>query len=93
MDYVKDYKKMAQQMTSVYRAAMDNSINALNMVQENTEKVVKLSLDQSPWLPEEGTKLVNSWMTTYKKGYDDFKVAADEQYRKMEALISLQTKG
>ena len=48
MDYVKDYKKMAQQMTSVYRAAMDNSINALNMVQENTEKVVKLSLDQSP---------------------------------------------
>jgi hypothetical protein len=55
--------------------------------------VVKLSLDQSPWLPEEGKKIVNSWMTAYKKGYDDFKVATDEQYKKMEALISLQTKG
>ena len=93
MDYGKDYKKMAQQMTSVYRAALDNSLNAMNMIQENTEKVVKLSLEQSPWLPEEGKKLVNSWMTAYKKGYDDFKLAADEQCRKMEALISLQSKG
>ena len=29
-------------------------------------------------------------MKAYKKGYDDLKVAADEQYKKLEAFVNLQ---
>ncbi|MGD0277461.1 MAG: hypothetical protein ABSB79_15680 [Syntrophales bacterium] len=87
-----DYTTMAQQMTSFYKSAIDNSVNAMTMIQENTEKMVNLSLEQSPWFPEEGKKIVNSWMKAYKKGYDDLKVAADEQYKKLEAFVNLQKK-
>ena len=92
MDYPKDYTKMAQQMTGVYKTTMDNSINAMTLIQENTEKMVSLSLEQSPWFPEEGKKFVNAWMKAYKKGYDDLKVAADEQYKKLEAFVSQSAK-
>jgi polyhydroxyalkanoate synthesis regulator phasin len=85
-----DYTKMAQQMTGFYKSTIDNSINAMTMIQENTEKMVSLSLEQSPWFPEEGKKIVYDWMKAYKKGYDDLKVAADEQYGKLEAFVNLQ---
>jgi len=87
-----DYTTMAQQMTSFYKSAIDNSVNAMTIIQESTEKMVNLSLEQSPWFPEEGKKIVNSWMKAYKKGYDDLKVAADEQYKKLEAFVNLQKK-
>ena len=85
-----DYTKMAQQMTGVYKSTIDNSINAMSMIQENTEKMVSLSLEKSPWLPEEGKKFVNAWMKAYEKGYDDLKVAAVEQYKKLETFVNLQ---
>jgi hypothetical protein len=92
MDYSKDYTKMAQQMAGFYKSTIDNSINAMTMIVENAEKMVSLSLEQSPWFPEEGKKFVNAWMKAYKKGYDDFKVAGDGQYKKLEAFLNQQKK-
>ena len=50
MDFTKakDYTTMAQQMTGVYKRTIDNSINAMTMIQESTEKIVNLSLAQAP---------------------------------------------
>ena len=90
MDSAKDYSKMAQQLTGFYKNSIDNSISAMTMIQASTEKMVNLSLEQSPWFPEEGKKLINDWMKAYKKGYDDLKVAADEQYKKLEGFVNLQ---
>lgn len=94
MDYTKakDYTTMARQMTGVYKRTIDNSINAMTMIQESTEKMISLSLEKTPWFPEESKKFVNGWMKAYKKGYDDLKVAADEQYKKIEAFVNLQEK-
>lgn len=83
---------MAQQMTGFYKSTIDISINAMTMIQEKTEKMVSLSLEQSPWYPEEGKKFVSAWMKASKKGYDDLKVAADEQYKKLETFVNLQKK-
>jgi hypothetical protein len=93
MDYTKmDYTKMGQQMTGFYKSTIDNSINAMTMIQNNAEKMISLSLEQSPWFPEESKKMVYASMKAYKKGYDDFMVAANEQCSKMEAFVNLQTR-
>jgi len=94
MDYTKgkDYTTMIQQMTGAYKSTMDNSIDAMTVIQANTEKMVRVSLDQSPWFPEEAKKFVNDWLKTYKKGYDDLKEVADVQYRNLEAFVNLQQK-
>ena len=77
---------ITEQMTSFYKTAYDNSISAMNTLQEQTEKMMKLSLDQSPWLPEQSKTLVNTWVAAYKRGCDNFKTAADAQYKKFEAM-------
>lgn len=84
-----DYSTMGQQMTGFYKSTIDSSINAMTMIQENTQKMISFSLEQSPWFPEEGKKMVYASMKAYKKGYDDFMVAADEQCKKLEAFANL----
>jgi len=84
--------EMTQQMTSFYRTAYENSINVMNTIQEQTEKMVHLSLNQSPWLPEQSKNLVNTWIASYKKGCDDFKAAAEVQYKKYEAMFNQEEK-
>jgi polyhydroxyalkanoate synthesis regulator phasin len=92
MEYTKDYTAMAQQMSGAYKSAMDNGIHAMTMIQENAEKMIGLSLEKTPWFPEEGKKFVNAWMKACRKGSDDLKSAADEQYKKFEAFVNPQKK-
>jgi len=89
-DFKKMQKQMAQQMTGFYKNTIDNIIKAATIIQENTEKMVSSSLEQSPWIPEENRKFFNDWMKAYRKGYEDLKIATDEQYKKFEAFLNLQ---
>jgi hypothetical protein len=79
--------KITQQITSFYKTTYDKSISAMNALQEQTEKMVNLSLERSPWLPEQSKNFINTWTKAYKKGYDDFKMAADDQYKKFETMF------
>jgi hypothetical protein len=81
------HTKMAKQITGFYKTTFDSSFNTITMLREYTEKTITLSLVRSPWFPEEGRKLVGEWLKVNRKGYDDFKVAADEQYKKIEMLF------
>jgi len=80
-------KEMAKQINGFFKTTFDSSLKTITLLQEYTEKTINLSLVQSPWFPEEGRKLVSEWLKTYRKGYDDLKVIADEQYRKLEILF------
>jgi len=80
--------RSTRQITSFYKTAYDNYINAMNTFQGQTEKMVRLFLDQSPWLPEESRNAVNTWVKVYGKGCDDFTAAADEQLKKFEAMFN-----
>jgi hypothetical protein len=81
------HREIARRITGFFKTASDSSFKTITLLQEYTEKTISLSLVRSPWFPEEGRKLVSEWLKTYRKGYDDFKIAADEQYRKLEVLF------
>lgn len=81
------HTEMAKQINGFYKTAFDSSFNTITMLREYTERSITLSLVRSPWFPEEGRKLVGEWLKVYRKGYDDFRVAADEQYKKIEMIF------
>ncbi len=83
-----DQKQIAQQMIQFNKTAFDNSFNAMSMVYEQSEKMVGTFLQQATWIPEEGRKAIENWMKTYKKGCEDFKMLADENYRKVEEFFA-----
>ncbi|MGD2099764.1 MAG: hypothetical protein PVG35_19465 [Desulfobacterales bacterium] len=83
-----DQKQIARQMIQFNKTAFDNSFNAMTMVYEQNEKMVTTFLQQATWMPEEGRKAIENWMQSYKKGCEDFKKMADENYQKVEAFFA-----
>ncbi len=78
-----EQKQIARQMMEFNKTAFDNSFSAMSALQDQTEKLVLGFLDKAAWFPEEGKKAINDWVTSYKKGREDFKTAADESYKKV----------
>ena len=83
-----DQKQIALQMIQFNKTAFDNSFNAMSMVYEQNEKMLGTFLKQATWIPEEGRKAIETWIQTYKKGCEDFKKMADENYQKVEEFFA-----
>jgi uncharacterized coiled-coil DUF342 family protein len=47
-------------------------------------------MEQTTFFPEEGKKLINEWIKNYKKGRNELKAAADENFKKVEAFFSVK---
>lgn len=82
-------KQIAKQMVDFNKKAFDNSFEAMAVIQDQTEKMITTMMQQqTAFFPEEGKKLINDWIKTYKKGRDEFKEAADENFKKVEAFFA-----
>jgi hypothetical protein len=78
-----DSNQMLKQMLDFNKTAFDNSFNAMLTIQEQNEKMFNTFMEQATWMPDEGKKLINEWINAYKKGLDDFKKSADDNYKKV----------
>jgi hypothetical protein len=78
---------MLKQMLDFNKTAYDNSFSAMLTIQEQNAKMVNTFLEQAAWMPEEGKKLIRDWVGAYKKGCEDFKKTADENYRKVDEFF------
>ncbi|MDD4091585.1 MAG: hypothetical protein PHQ63_03415 [Smithellaceae bacterium] len=81
-------KQMAKQMVDFNKKAFDASFEAMAAMQEQTEKMVSTMMQQTQFFPDEGKKLITDWLKTYKKGREEFKAAADENFKKVDAFFS-----
>ncbi len=79
-----DNQQIAKQMIKFNKTAFDNSFSTMTMVYEQNEKMVETFLGQATWMPAEGRKVIEDWLAAYRKGCDDFKKMADENYAKVE---------
>jgi len=78
-----DQKQIAKQMMEFNKNAFDNTFSAMIALQDQSEKLVSSFLEKSPWFPQEGKKAITEWVSTYKKGREDFKKSADDSYKKV----------
>jgi septation ring formation regulator EzrA len=83
-----DPKQIAKQMIQFNKTAFDNTFAAMIVLQEQTEKMITMYMDQTPLLPAEGKKAINDWLKAYKKGREDFKAAVDDNYKKVEEFFA-----
>jgi polyhydroxyalkanoate synthesis regulator phasin len=88
-----DPKQIARQMIQFNKTAFDNTFDAITVLQEQTEKLIAMYMDQAPLLPEEGKKVIADWMRAYKEGREEFKTAVDENYKKVEEFFTGYDKG
>jgi len=87
-----DQKQIAKQMLEFNKSAFDNTFNAMTVLQDQSEKLVFRFMENAPWFPENGKKVINDWVAAYKKGRDDFKTAADNNYKKVTEYFAQNEK-
>ena len=83
-----DPKKVTKQTFDFYKSTFENTYNAMTMLQEQSQKMLEMYLDQTQGFPEEGKKAVQDWIKSYKKGSQDFKAAVDESFKKVEDFFA-----
>jgi hypothetical protein len=80
--------KMAKQMIDFQKATFDNTFNAMVLLQEQTERMFGTLMEQATFLPDEGKKMLNEWVQSFKKGREEFKKAIDESFGKVEVYFA-----
>jgi uncharacterized coiled-coil DUF342 family protein len=86
--------KITKQLLEFQKTTFDNMFNAMTILQEQTEKMVNMFLEQAPGLPAEGKDAVNEWLKTYKKGREAYKASVNESYKKVEDfLVNIEKTG
>jgi hypothetical protein len=83
-----DPEQIAKQMIQFSKVAFDNTFNAMTVMHEQTEKMIGTYLEQAPIIPVEGKKAIADWMTSYKKGREEFKAAVEHNYMKVEKFFA-----
>ncbi len=78
-----DQKQLVKQMIEFNKTVFDNTFSAMTVLQDQTEKIVLRFMEKAPWFPDDGKKALNDWLNTYKNGCENFKAAANENYKKV----------
>ena len=88
---------ITKQMMEFHKTTFDNTFNAMDILQGQTDKMMNMFFDQAPWLPAEGKQAVNEWVKTFQKGREAFKesiggsmVMFQEQAEKIVSMFSDQ---
>ena len=81
-------KDIAKTMIDYHKAAFESGFNSMVMLQEQTYKAVDTMMKQSPWIPPQAKSMISEWTSMHKKGTMDFKEAAEQNYSKLEGMLS-----
>ena len=81
-------KQVVNQMMEFNQAAFDNTFNAITLLQEQAERMLHLSLEQTTMLPKDGKRVFTDWLKAWTKGSETFKKAVDDGFQKMEGFLT-----
>jgi gas vesicle protein len=84
-------KKIVKQMIDLHKTSFEKSFSTMAMHQNQTEKLLKTFVDQTPGISDEGKKVIDQWSDAYKKWIDDVKKVIDEGYAKVGAFLENNT--
>ncbi len=82
-----DERQVVKQIIEFNKTAFDNTFNVMVSMQDQSEKLFSGFFEKTPWFTKEGKKVFNDWVSQYKKGREDFKAMADENYKKVSSYF------
>ena len=78
-----EQQQIIKEMIKFNKSVMDNTFNSISTIQDQSTSTLTSFIDKTAWLPDDGKKAIADWLSTCKKGRDDFKAAADDKYEKI----------
>jgi polyhydroxyalkanoate synthesis regulator phasin len=78
----------AKEMLEMWKKGVENSFQSLSMLQEQSEKMTKMMLEQGESVQEESRKFMQGCMDEAKKHQEAYEKNLKEQMKKMEELFN-----
>jgi hypothetical protein len=78
-----EQQQITKDMLVFNKSIFDNTFNMISSIQDQSERMLTSFLDKASWLPDDAKKAIIDWISSYKKGRDEFKAATDEKYEKI----------
>lgn len=82
-----EQRQLFKQMVEMNKASFESSFETMTKVYEQNKEMAETFLSQSAWIPEEGKKAYNDWLSAVRSGADDLKKMVDENYGKVESYF------
>ncbi len=77
-------KIIAQRVIDFNKATFDNTFDTITALQDHSEKMVNLFLENASLFPPDGKKVIAEWIAAYKQGQKDFKKSVDDSFKTVE---------
>jgi len=84
---------IAKQMLSLQKATVDQSYNAMLVIQDHSEKIMQTVMEQATWLPEGSKQVVDDWIVAVKKNGTDYKQMLDDYFGSVEKFFTTEAAG
>ena len=81
-------QQVLNQIMEFNQAAFNNTVSVMTLVQEQTERMITLSLEQAALIPKEGKKVMTDWLKAYRQGGETFKKAVDDSFKTVEGFLA-----
>jgi hypothetical protein len=79
--------QFVKQALGIQKTILENSFNAMTMIQDQTETMLNGYLNQLPMVTADGKKSMQTSFDMAKKARDDFKKSVDDGFSKFEELL------
>lgn len=86
------YIQITKQMIDLQRMSFLNWYDTVAMLQDQASSTFDMMLGQSTWVPEEGRKAIQSWMSACRQERGRFKSYVDESFSGIEKIMSEEKK-
>jgi hypothetical protein len=76
-----------KQLMEINKMTIDNTLSAILFMQDQSRRIASGMVEKAAWIPEDGKKVINDWMSSYAKGFESIKSAYDKSYKFMSHLF------
>jgi hypothetical protein len=85
-------REITQKALDFQKGAFTCWYDALSIIQDQTALAVEKTLDQTSWIPDEGRRVISSWVGTCKNERDRYRVYMEESFSILEKRLAQYTK-
>ena len=85
-----EYGQISKQIMEFQKLTFTNCFNAVVLLQDQATSVMSRTVQQNTWLPEQGQKMIQSWVDTCQQERERFKTYVDDGFAYMETCFAVE---
>lgn len=88
-----EYSQITKQVLDFQKMSFSNWYDTVALLQDQATTAMDMVLDQNTWMPEEGRKAIQSWVSACQQERGRFKSYVDEGFAGLEKIMAEGKRG